>query len=75
MFERGGFWCGKVTIVSCSVWNIPLSPYIGMIPIFNMASDLLISWFFGCENYNSFENDKRLTCALYKKYHDIHYFA
>ena len=45
MFERGGFWCWKVTIVSSFVGNIPLSPYIGMIPIFNMPSDLLISWF------------------------------
>ena len=45
MFGRGGFWCGKVTIVSRLVLNIPLSPYIGMIPIFNMAFDLLISWF------------------------------
>jgi hypothetical protein len=45
MFGRGGFWCLKVTIVSGLVLNIPLSPYIGMIPIFNMPSDLLISWF------------------------------
>lgn len=45
MLWRGGFWCGKVTIVSSFVGNIPLSPYIGMIPIFNMAFDLLISWF------------------------------
>lgn len=45
MFGRGGFWCGKVTIVSSFVGNIPLSPYIGMIPIFNMPSDLPISWF------------------------------
>lgn len=45
MFGRGGFWCWKVTIVSSFVSNIPLSPYIGMIPIFNMPSDLLVSWF------------------------------
>ena len=45
MFGRGGFWCWKVTIVSSFVGNIPLSPYIGMIPIFNMPSDLLFSWF------------------------------
>lgn len=43
MFRRGGFWCGKVTIVSSEVLNIPLSPYIGMIPIFNMVFYLLIS--------------------------------
>lgn len=45
MFGRGGFWCGKVTIVSSEVLDIPLSPYIGMIPIFNMPSYLLFSWF------------------------------
>ena len=45
MFGRGGFWCLKVTIVSRLVLNIPLSPYIGMIPIFNMPSDLPFSWF------------------------------
>ena len=45
MFGRGGFWCWKVTIVSSDVLNIPPSPYIGMIPIFNMPSDLLISCF------------------------------
>lgn len=45
MFGRGGFWCWKVTIVSSDVLNIPLSPYIGMIPIFNMSFDLLISCF------------------------------
>ena len=45
MFGWGGFWCGKVTIVNSFVGNIPLSPYIGMIPIFNMVLDLLISWF------------------------------
>ena len=45
MFGRGGFWCWKVTIVSSFVGNIPLSPYIGMIPIFNMPFDLLISCF------------------------------
>lgn len=45
MFERGGFWCWKVTIVSRLVLNIPLSPYIGMIPIFNMPSDLLFNCF------------------------------
>lgn len=45
MLWRGWFWCWKVTIVSRLVLNIPLSPYIGMIPIFNMVFDLLISWF------------------------------
>lgn len=45
MFGRGGFWCWKVTIVSSEVLNIPLSPYIGMIPIFNMSFDLLFSCF------------------------------
>ena len=45
MFGRGGFWCWKVTIVSSFVGNIPLSPYIGMIPIFNMVFDLLFSCF------------------------------
>lgn len=45
MLWVGGFWCWKVTIVSSFVGNIPLSPYIGMIPIFNMPSDLLFSCF------------------------------
>lgn len=45
MFERGGSWCWKVTIVSSEVLNIPLSPYIGMIPIFNMVFELLFSCF------------------------------
>lgn len=45
MLWVGGFWCGKVAIVNSKVLNIPLSPYIGMIPIFNMVLDLLFSWF------------------------------